>query len=288
MALAHLTRDSIGCSTRCCRRRRRGGDAAVDHAARARSARDRRSSTRWRRRREPGGHVGREAVEQAAEPLEPATSSSSNAADASASASAPSCVTTPAPSSICCRRRAVRPHALMLGSFRRRSSTPSPAAGAEAPGVSRYGMRARAASPGGSSPAKPSTTPSPRRGDLEAAGLHQTLDYLGESVATMAEADRRHPRYLGHRRDRRVGHRPQPLAQAHAARADRRSRHLRRQPAPHPRPRRAEFFVRIDMEDSRYTQVTLDVFETLWQQGYRNAGIVVQSCLPRSRTTSRA
>ncbi len=43
-----------------------------------------------------------------------------------------------------------------------------------------------------------------------------------------------------------------------------------------------EFFVRIDMEDSRYTQVTLDVFETLWQQGYRNTGIVLQSYLPRS------
>jgi proline dehydrogenase len=42
------------------------------------------------------------------------------------------------------------------------------------------------------------------------------------------------------------------------------------------------FFVRIDMEDSRYTQVTFDVFETLWQQGYRNAGVVVQSYLPRS------
>jgi proline dehydrogenase len=43
-----------------------------------------------------------------------------------------------------------------------------------------------------------------------------------------------------------------------------------------------EFFVRIDMEDSRYTQVTVDIFETLWQQGYRNAGMVLQSYLPRS------
>ena len=43
-----------------------------------------------------------------------------------------------------------------------------------------------------------------------------------------------------------------------------------------------DFFVRIDMEDSRYTQVTFDIFETLWQQGYRNAGIAVQSYLPRT------
>ena len=36
------------------------------------------------------------------------------------------------------------------------------------------------------------------------------------------------------------------------------------------------------MENSPYTEVTLDVFETMWQQGYRNVGVVLQSCLPRS------
>jgi proline dehydrogenase len=41
------------------------------------------------------------------------------------------------------------------------------------------------------------------------------------------------------------------------------------------------------MEDSRWTQVTLDVFETLWQQGYRNAGVVLQSNLPRSVEDAR-
>jgi proline dehydrogenase len=43
-----------------------------------------------------------------------------------------------------------------------------------------------------------------------------------------------------------------------------------------------EFFVRVDMENSPYTQVTLDVFETMWQLGYRNVGIVLQSCLRRT------
>jgi proline dehydrogenase len=43
------------------------------------------------------------------------------------------------------------------------------------------------------------------------------------------------------------------------------------------------FFVRIDMENSPYTAVTLDVFETMWQQGYRNAGVVLQSYLRRSQ-----
>ena len=36
------------------------------------------------------------------------------------------------------------------------------------------------------------------------------------------------------------------------------------------------------MENSPFTAVTLDVFETMWQQGYRNVGVVLQSCLPRS------
>jgi proline dehydrogenase len=45
---------------------------------------------------------------------------------------------------------------------------------------------------------------------------------------------------------------------------------------------RFEFFVRIDMEGSRYTQITLDLFETIWQLGYRNVGIVLQSALRRT------
>jgi proline dehydrogenase len=36
------------------------------------------------------------------------------------------------------------------------------------------------------------------------------------------------------------------------------------------------------MENSPYTDVTLGVFETMWQQGYRNAGTVLQSYLRRS------
>jgi proline dehydrogenase len=50
---------------------------------------------------------------------------------------------------------------------------------------------------------------------------------------------------------------------------------------------RHEFFVRIDMENSPYTQVTLDIFETMWQQEYRNVGTVLQSCLPRSLQDAR-
>ena len=116
-------------------------------------------------------------------------------------------------------------------------------------------------------------------------GLTQTLDYPRRKRRHDGRGRSRDPRLpRADRRDRRGRHRPQHLAEADPARTDRRPRHLRRQPAPHPRRRgaRTSFFVRIDMEDSRYTQVTLDIFETLWQQGYRNVGIVLQSYLPRS------
>ena len=47
------------------------------------------------------------------------------------------------------------------------------------------------------------------------------------------------------------------------------------------------FFVRVDMEDSTVTGVTLDVVETMWQQGYRNVGVVLQSYLLRSPEDAR-
>ena len=45
----------------------------------------------------------------------------------------------------------------------------------------------------------------------------------------------------------------------------------------------AECFVRIDMEDSTYTDETLSVFETLWSLDFRQIGVVIQSYLRRSR-----
>ena len=47
------------------------------------------------------------------------------------------------------------------------------------------------------------------------------------------------------------------------------------------------FFVRIDMENSPYTDATLDIFETVWTLGYRNVGVVLQSCLRRSEDDLR-
>jgi len=44
----------------------------------------------------------------------------------------------------------------------------------------------------------------------------------------------------------------------------------------------ADFFVRIDMESSTYTEQTFETFDTLWGIGCRRIGIVIQSCLRRS------
>src|SRR4030095_9116714 len=44
---------------------------------------------------------------------------------------------------------------------------------------------------------------------------------------------------------------------------------------------RHQFFVRIDMESSAYTDLTLDIFETLWTRGHHNLGVVIQAALNR-------
>ena len=42
-------------------------------------------------------------------------------------------------------------------------------------------------------------------------------------------------------------------------------------------------FIRIDMESTAYTQITLDLFYRLWNEGgYRNVGVVIQAYLRRS------
>jgi proline dehydrogenase len=119
---------------------------------------------------------------------------------------------------------------------------------------------------------------------VEAAGMLQTLDLLGESVATAAEADAATRGYLamierivaaGIGRNISLKLTQLGLTIDRATCVDNLRRIL-------DAATRHEFFVRIDMENSPFTQVTLDVFETMWQQGYRNVGVVLQSCLPRS------
>ena len=119
---------------------------------------------------------------------------------------------------------------------------------------------------------------------LEAAGLMVTLDFLGESVASIAEADAATRAYLavidkiaaaGIERNISLKLTQLGLTVDRATCVDNLRRIL-------DAAKTHGFFVRIDMENSPYTAVTLDVFETMWQQGYRNAGVVLQSYLPRS------
>ena len=119
---------------------------------------------------------------------------------------------------------------------------------------------------------------------IQANGLHVTLDYLGESVATIAEADAATRAYIavietitasGLERNLSLKLTQLGLTIDRATCVDNLRRVLDAGAA-------KGFFVRIDMENSPYTAVTLDVFETMWQQGYRNAGVVLQSYLPRS------
>jgi proline dehydrogenase len=119
---------------------------------------------------------------------------------------------------------------------------------------------------------------------IQANGLHVTLDYLGESVASIAEADAATRAYIavietitasGLERNLSLKLTQLGLTTDRATCVDNLRRVLDAAAA-------NGFFVRIDMENSPYTAVTLDVFETMWQQGYRNAGVVLQSYLPRS------
>ena len=119
---------------------------------------------------------------------------------------------------------------------------------------------------------------------LESRGLSQTLDYLGESADTLEEAEAATGAY-GQILDRvvesGVGRNISlKLTQLgldvsrEAALAN-----LRRilEPA-----RAHGFFVRIDMENSPYTDATLEIFETLWADGFTNLGVVLQSALFRT------
>jgi proline dehydrogenase len=119
---------------------------------------------------------------------------------------------------------------------------------------------------------------------LQASGLTVTLDYLGESVASAAKADAATRAYIGVIEkiagagvERNVSLKLTQLGLTidRATCVDNLRRILDAAAS-------RDFFVRIDMEDSPFTAVTLDVFETMWQQGYRNVGVVLQSYLPRS------
>jgi proline dehydrogenase len=119
---------------------------------------------------------------------------------------------------------------------------------------------------------------------LESRGLWQTLDYLGESVSSAAAADKATREYLAVISDivaAGIGRNISLKLTQLGLDLDRVTtldnfRRILEPATTH------GFFVRIDMENSPYTEVTLDVFETLWGLGYRNLGVVLQSALHRT------
>ena len=117
---------------------------------------------------------------------------------------------------------------------------------------------------------------------IEAQGLRQTLDYLGESVTSLAAAESATLDYLkvieavtrsGIERNLSIKLTQLGLTVNRATAVGNLRRILDAAEG---------FFVPIDMENSPYTDTTLDVFETLWQQGYRHVGVVLQSDLYRT------
>jgi proline dehydrogenase len=124
---------------------------------------------------------------------------------------------------------------------------------------------------------------------LQAKGLLLSLDYLGESVATTAQAAAATREYVrliddivaaGIERNISLKLSQLGIAIDRATCVDNMRRIL--EPA-----RQHDFFVRIDMEHSDITEVTLEVFETLWNLEYRNIGVVLQSYLYRTEQDLR-
>jgi proline dehydrogenase len=119
---------------------------------------------------------------------------------------------------------------------------------------------------------------------IQARGLLLTLDLLGESVTNLDQAAVATRDYLrvieaivrsGIERNLSLKLTQLGLDVDKASAVDNLRKILERAEP-------AGFFVRVDMENSPYTDVTLDIFETLWQQGYRQIGIVLQAALGRS------
>jgi proline dehydrogenase len=124
---------------------------------------------------------------------------------------------------------------------------------------------------------------------LQSRGMLLTLDYLGESVRTTDEATAATREYVrlidvivasGIERNISLKLTQLGVDVDRATCVDNLRRIL--DPAG-----RHGFFVRIDMENSPYTAVTMEVFETLWQQEYRNIGVALQAALHRTEQDVR-
>jgi proline dehydrogenase len=120
--------------------------------------------------------------------------------------------------------------------------------------------------------------------ELEAQGLHHTLDHLGESVTTLAGTEACTREYLsliqdvarsGIERNLSLKLTQLGLDVDRAICVDNLRRILESGD-------RHGFFVRVDMEGSQYTEATLQIVETVWRHGNKRVGVVLQSCLHRT------
>ena len=123
--------------------------------------------------------------------------------------------------------------------------------------------------------------------EVERNGFRQTLDYLGEGVTSLAAADAATRDYLriideiiasGIERNLSLKLTQLGLDVDRVSAVANLERILARADG---------FFVRIDMESSQYTDVTLDIFEALWHKGYRQIGVVLQADLRRTEQDIR-
>jgi proline dehydrogenase len=119
---------------------------------------------------------------------------------------------------------------------------------------------------------------------LQAQGFLITLDHLGEGVGTLDAASAATQEYVrlisvivaaGIERNISLKLTQLGIDIDRATCVDNLRRIL--EPAS-----RCDFFVRIDMENSPYTERTLEIFETLWEQQYRNVGVALQAYLLRT------
>jgi proline dehydrogenase len=124
---------------------------------------------------------------------------------------------------------------------------------------------------------------------VQGRGLSVSLDLLGESVHSLDEADAATRGYLamiddviasGIERNISLKLTALGLDVDKASAVDNLRKILARGDP-------AGFFVRIDMEHSPYTAVTLEIFETLWTHGHKTIGVVLQSALYRSEDDLR-
>lgn len=124
---------------------------------------------------------------------------------------------------------------------------------------------------------------------LNEAGATATLDYLGESVESRDEARHAADVYL-ELLDRIVaeGLRANVSLKLTAMGQDIDEQFLRENVGRViERAARDDVFVRFDMESSAYTQRTIDFFRSLWDEGVRNIGLVLQSYLKRTEDDVR-